>query len=98
MSKRKSTTSNKPGRSKASKEGRGTSQRAKGASGTKTQACLDLLLRANGATIEELQKATGWQPHSVRGFLSGKIKKMPTLKLTSEKPDDGHRRYYVKAA
>jgi hypothetical protein len=95
MPKRKST-SNKPGRSNAAKMSR--SQGAKGASMPKTQVCIDLLSRANGATLEDLQKATDWQPHSVRGFLSGKVKKMPGLKLTSEKPTDGPRRYYVKAA
>jgi hypothetical protein len=72
---------------------------SKEASATKTQACLDLLSRPAGATIEEMQKATGWQPHSVRGLLAGTIKKMPGMNLTSEKPGDGRlRRYYIRAA
>ena len=39
--------------------------------GSKTAKVLDLLKRAGGASLKELRKATGWQAHSVRGFLSG---------------------------
>ena len=38
---------------------------------TKTDAVLKLLGRQQGATVAQLQKATGWQPHSVRAALSG---------------------------
>lgn len=65
---------------------------------SKASICIGLLSRKEGANIADLQKATGWQPHSVRGFLSGKIKKGPDLKLTSEKTPDGVRRYHVKSA
>ncbi len=41
--------------------------------GTKTAKILDLLKRPGGVTLKELVKATGWQPHSVRGFLSGAL-------------------------
>ncbi len=64
---------------------------------TKTQTCLDLLRRPNGATLEELQKATAWQAHSVRGFLAGTVKKKLGLKLASDKPEDGPRRYRILA-
>src|SRR5271167_5173531 len=41
--------------------------------GSKTSKILGLLKRPGGVTAKELIKATGWQPHSVRGFLSGTI-------------------------
>ena len=62
---------------------------------TKQQTCLDLLSRQEGATIEELQAATGWQQHSVRGFLAGAVKKKLGLTLVSEKPDEEPRRYRI---
>ena len=42
---------------------------------TKTDAVLKLLERQQGATVAQLQKATGWQPHSVRAALTGLRKK-----------------------
>jgi hypothetical protein len=62
---------------------------------TKQQTCLDLLGRQEGATIEDLQQVTGWQKHSVRGFLAGAVKKKLGLTLVSEKPDAGPRRYCI---
>jgi len=62
---------------------------------TKQQTCLDLLGRREGATIEDLQQATGWQKHSVRGFLAGAVKKKLGLTLISEKADGGLRRYRI---
>jgi stage V sporulation protein SpoVS len=42
------------------------------------------MLRSNGgATIEALTKATGWQPHSVRGFLAGIVRKRLKFDLQS---------------
>jgi hypothetical protein len=51
--------------------------------GSKTAKVLDLLKRSGGASMKELLKATGWQPHSVRGFLSGSIGKKMGLTVTS---------------
>jgi len=59
---------------------------------------LTLLARPNGATIKDLQSATGWQPHSVRGFLAGAVKKKLGLTLVSSKADGEVRRYRVVAA
>jgi hypothetical protein len=65
--------------------------------GSKTAAILDLLKRPGGATAKELLKATGWQPHSLRGFLSGTVGKKMGLTVTSTKGEDGERSYAVKA-
>ena len=65
--------------------------------GSKTAKVLDLLKRKNGATLKELMKATGWQAHSVRGFLSGTVGKKMGLTVTSTKGEDGERSYSVKA-
>ncbi len=67
-------------------------------SGTKQALLIDLLKRKKGATIEEIVEATGWQPHSVRGAISGTLKKKLGLAVTSEKPGDGPRRYRIAAA
>jgi len=65
--------------------------------GSKTSKVLDLLKRQGGATAKELLKATGWLPHSLRGFLSGTIGKKMGLKVESTKSEDGERTYTVKA-
>src|ERR1700686_3729414 len=57
--------------------------------GSKTAKILDLLKRSGGATMKELRKATDWQPHSVRGFLSGTVGKKMGLTLKSTKGGDG---------
>ena len=75
-----------------------TSAKARGArEGSKTAKVLDLLKRPRGATIKELMKATGWLPHSVRGFISGTVGKKMGLTVASTKAEDGERSYSVKA-
>ena len=69
----------------------------KARTGSKTTEVLDLLKRPNGATLAELMKATGWQAHSVRGFLSGTVGKKMGLTVTSTKGEDGQRTYSLKA-
>ena len=65
--------------------------------GSKAAEVLDLLKRPDGVTLKELMKATGWQAHSVRGFLSGTVGKKMGLTVTSTKAEDGERTYSVKA-
>lgn len=62
---------------------------------TKQAIVLALLRRQDGASISEIIDATGWQPHSVRGFFSGALKKRLEIEIISDKGDDGIRRYYV---
>ena len=54
------------------------------------------MLELNRAGAKELMKATGWQPHSVRGFLSGTVGKKMGLAVSSTKGEDGERTYSVK--
>jgi len=63
--------------------------------GSKTAKVLDLVKRPGGSTLKELMKATGWQPHSVRGFLSGSVAKKMGLTVISEKAEDGERSYSI---
>mgnify|MGYP001355604308 CR=1 FL=1 len=62
---------------------------------TKHALLLQLLSRADGATIADLMQATNWQQHSVRGFLAGTVKKKLSLILTSTKVDGEPRRYRI---
>ena len=64
--------------------------------GSKTEKVLDLLKRSGGATLKEIQKATGgWLAHSIRGFLSGTVGKKMGLTVTSTKAEDGERVYSI---
>lgn len=53
----------------------------------KIGAMIGLLKRPEGATLDEMMRATGWQAHSVRGAISGSIKKAMGLGVLSEKID-----------
>ena len=64
--------------------------------GSKAANVLALLQRPQGAGLRELLKVTNWQPHSVRGFLSGIVTKKMGLKVRSFKTESGERRYAVK--
>ncbi|MFN4140522.1 DUF3489 domain-containing protein [Aestuariivirga sp.] len=64
---------------------------------SKSQTIRALLARPQGATTSELSEATGWQVHSVRGYLSRTLKKKLGLMLDSSK-DEGGRRYWLTEA
>ena len=66
--------------------------------GTKLALLIDLLNRKQGVTIEEAVEATGWQAHSVRGAISGTIKKKHGLTVTSEPVENRGRVYRIADA
>lgn len=84
-------TRNAKGRKKAATESQGARE------GSKKAAILELLRKPDGATIKDLMAATGWQAHSVRGFISGAIVKKMGLTVESEKRSDGDRAYKIAA-
>ena len=56
---------------------------------SKQTTLIKLLARPGGATIDEMAKATGWQRHSIRGMMSGVLKKRLGLSIASEKEERG---------
>ncbi len=86
---------------KASKKKAARRQKAalaqKGAAreGSKKAEVLELLRRPIGATLQEIMRATRWQAHSVRGFVSGTLGKKMGLKVESFKTPEGDRAYRV---
>jgi Protein of unknown function (DUF3489) len=69
----------------------------KAVAGSKQGRVITMLRSPNGATIAAMMKATGWQQHSVRGFLAGIVRKKLKLNLNSKKIDGG-RVYSIKGA
>ena len=63
--------------------------------GTKQETLIEMLRAEGGATIDEIVAATGWQPHTVRGAMSGALKKKLGLTITSEKVDGRGRCYRI---
>ena len=62
---------------------------------TKTDQILVFLRQPKGASIAELMQVTSWQAHSVRGFLSGTVKKKLGLNVVSELDAKMQRRYRI---
>ena len=90
----KGTPTRKPAkkarRGAASKKVNGSARR-----GTKQAILIEMLKRSKGATIAEMATKTGWQPHSVRGAISGTLKKKLGLAVTSERVGDRSRVYRI---
>jgi Protein of unknown function (DUF3489) len=91
QSKRSSTRPRAKSRdaSRSKKQG----QAAKGS--TKQDLVIQMLGRQSGVSIEQIVAKTDWQPHSVRGFFSGVVRKKLGLPLASEVGKDGVRRYHI---
>jgi hypothetical protein len=64
---------------------------------SKTNSLLKLLRSKNGASLPQLVTASGWQAHSVRGFLAGTVKNRLGLKLDTYCSASGERRYRLQA-
>jgi hypothetical protein len=99
MSKRKPARIRKAGasykvRSKAARSGIVGHHQTRAES--KQARVLALLRGPNGATIATVMRTTGWQPHTVRGFLAAVVRKKLGLRLESEKRD-GVRVYLIVA-
>jgi hypothetical protein len=62
---------------------------------TKQEIVQQLVARPGGATLGELMEATGWQKHSVRGFIAGTLKKKLGATVESTKDAAGERRYAI---
>ena len=95
---KRATPTEKPVVAKSMRNSKAPDPTAEPASASKQQRCLDLLARRDGATLAELVAAMDWQPHSVRGFLSGTVKKKLGLMLVSSRDDNGTRRYSLDRA
>ena len=83
-------TAKRPRRSATSNSVNGGARR-----GTKQAILIEMLRRPKGATIEQMTAKTGWQAHSVRGAISGALKKKLGLSVTSERVGDRSRVYRI---
>ena len=66
--------------------------------GTKLAAIIDAMRHPGGATIAQMMAGTGWQAHSVRGAISGMVRKRLGYEVITEKGADGQRAYRLCGA
>jgi hypothetical protein len=83
MPRQRKTTAAKPKR-KASRPSTASSKQRSATSQSKQHVVIQMLRRQSGVTIEDIIAKTGWQPHSVRGFFSGLVKKKLKLPVVSD--------------
>ncbi len=86
-----------PRPSQATKVKSADEPKTKGERSSKQARVVEMLRSPTGTTIAAVMKATGWQPHSVRGFFAGVVQKKLRLKLSSKKTD-GNRIYRIVSA
>jgi hypothetical protein len=84
-----------PKKAKATKAAKAKDAAPEAREGSKKSIVLDLLRRKGGATLAEIAKATDWQAHSIRGFISGTLGKKMGLTVESSKNDAGERSYKI---
>jgi hypothetical protein len=86
-----------PPKAKLDRTATGAKEPAPARRSSKAAKILDLLKRPGGVTLKEIMKATGWQAHSVRGFLSGTVGKKKGTPVESSKKGDGERTYKIRS-
>ena len=91
--KKPATKSRNAKRRKAAAKGRDPANAPR--AGTKQALLTDMLRRKDGATIDQIAEATGWQRHTVRGAIAGAVKKKLGLTVESEKVEDRGRVYKI---
>jgi Protein of unknown function (DUF3489) len=84
-----------PKKAKATKSAKAKKGAAVPREFSKKAIVLEMLRRKEGATLEEIAKATAWQNHSIRGFISGMIVKKMGFTVESAKKDAGARTYRI---
>ena len=96
---KKATANKKAAKAKKQATGKKATKATKGKgapkSGSKAAIVLELMERKEGATLAEIAKATEWQNHSIRGFVSGLVTKKLGLKVESTKSEAGERTYRI---
>src|ERR1700682_2706981 len=91
--KKPKTTTKRVAKTARGNRAKGGDKPAVARSGSKKAEVLGLLQRKGGATLAQIMKATGWQAHSVRGFISGALGKKMGLTVNSVRREDGERVY-----
>jgi hypothetical protein len=86
-----------PKKAKATKEARPQDGARPPREFSKKSMVLELIRRNDGASLREIQSATDWQAHSVRGFISGTLNKKMGLAVESFKRENGERAYRVES-
>ena len=84
-----------PKKAKAAKKATTEEATPQARGGSKTAIVLAMLRRPGGATLETIMAGTGWQAHSVRGFISGVITKKMGLTVESTRAAAGERTYRI---
>ena len=85
-----------PKKAKATKAAKAKDAAPEAREGSKKSIVLELLRRKGGATMAEIAKATDWQNHSIRGFISGTVAKKMDLLVASLKNEKGERVYRIE--
>ncbi|MGA3098031.1 MAG: DUF3489 domain-containing protein [Bryobacteraceae bacterium] len=92
---KKGAKKTKPKLDKAAKAAKAAKKATGAREGSKKTLVLDLLSRKRGATLAEIAKATDWQRHSIRGFISGTITKKMGFTVESSKNEANQRTYRI---